>query len=285
MHPTVEAFFHEATNSLTYLVYDSASRRAAIVDPVLDFNIKAARTSTGFIDTVIERVKAAGLTLDWILESHVHADHLSAAQRVKQQLGGQLVIGRAVDVVQRSFKPLFAASDLKTDGSQFDRLVGEGDSLPLGGLSIQVLATPGHTPACVTYVIGDAAFVGDTLFMPDYGTARCDFPGGDAAQLWASIQKILALPAATRIFVCHDYKAPGREVFAWETTVAAERDNIHLRDHPAQADYVAFRQGRDKTLSVPALILPSIQVNMRAGNLPPAEAGGGVFLKLPVNQL
>lgn len=285
MQPSVEAFFHEATNSLTYLVFDPGSRRAAVIDPVLDFDIRAARTGTGFIDKVIARVRELDLTLDWILETHVHADHLSAAQRVKAELGGALTIGRQVDTVQATFKPLFGAADVTPDGAQFDRLVEEGDELPLGGLSIRVLATPGHTPACVTYVVGDAAFIGDTFFMPDYGTARCDFPGGDAAILWQSLQKILALPDATRIFVCHDYKAPGRDAFAWETTVAAQKRNIHLTANPDQASYVAFRRGRDEKLSVPALILPAIQVNMRAGKLPPAEGDGQSYLKLPVNRI
>ena len=285
MQPSVEAFFHEATNSLTYLVFDPGSRRAAVIDPVLDFDIRAARTGTGFIDKVIARVRELDLTLDWILETHVHADHLSAAQRVKAELGGTLTIGRQVATVQGTFKPLFGAADVTPDGAQFDRLVEEGDELPLGGLSIRVLATPGHTPACVTYVVGDAAFIGDTFFMPDYGTARCDFPGGDAAILWQSLQKILALPDATRIFVCHDYKAPGRDAFAWETTVAAQKRNIHLTANPDQASYVAFRRGRDEKLSVPALILPAIQVNMRAGKLPPAEGDGQSYLKLPVNRI
>ena len=285
MSPSVEAFFHEPTNSLTYLVHDPASRRAAILDPVLDYDTRAGRTATSFIDKVIARAREQGLTLDWILETHVHADHLSAAPRVQAELGGTLAIGRHVTAVQRSFKPLFGARDLAPDGSQFDRLVAEGDRLPLGGLAIEVLETPGHTPACVSYRVGDAVFVGDTFFMPDYGTARCDFPGGDAATLWQSLQKLLALPDATRLFVCHDYKAPGRDAFAWETTVAAQRQNIHLRDNPDQARYVAFRQGRDRTLSVPALIIPAIQVNMRAGQLPPAEADGGVYLKVPVNRL
>ncbi len=285
MQPSVEAFFHEATNSLTYLVFDAGSRRAAILDPVLDFDIRAARTGTGFIDKVIARVRDLGLTLDWILETHVHADHLSAAQRVKAELGGTLAIGRHVATVQGTFRPLFGAADVTPDGSQFDRLVDEGDTLALGDLTIRVLATPGHTPACVTYVVGDAAFVGDTFFMPDYGTARCDFPGGDAATLWQSLQKILALPDATRLFVCHDYKAPGRDAFAWETTVAAQRRNIHLAANPDQASYVAFRRGRDEKLSVPALILPAIQVNMRAGRLPPPEGDGQSYLKLPLNRI
>jgi glyoxylase-like metal-dependent hydrolase (beta-lactamase superfamily II) len=285
MGPSVEGFFHEPTNSLTYLVHDPASRRAAILDPVLDYDARAGRTATSFIDRVIARAREQGLALDWILETHVHADHLSAAPRVRAELGGSLVIGRHVTAVQRSFKPIFGATDLAPDGSQFDRLVAEGDRLPLGTLAIEVLETPGHTPACVSYRVGDAVFVGDTFFMPDYGTARCDFPGGDAATLWQSLRKILALPDATRVFVCHDYKAPGRDAFAWETTVAAQRRNIHLRDNPDQARFVAFRQGRDKTLSVPALIIPAIQVNMRAGQLPPAEADGGVYLKVPVNRL
>ena len=285
MRPAVEGFFHEATNSVTYLVHDPESRRAAVIDPVLDYDSRAGRTATRFIDAVLARLGAQGLSLDWILETHVHADHLTAAPYVQGRAGGRTVIGRQVVAVQRTFKPLFGATDLAPDGSQFDRLVADGERLPLGGLSVEVLETPGHTPACVCYLVGDAVFVGDTFFMPDSGTARCDFPGGDAATLWRSLQRILALPDATRLFVCHDYKAPGRDAFAWETTVAAERGNIHLRDNPDQARYVAFRQGRDKTLSVPALIIPAIQVNMRAGHLPPAEADGGVYLRVPVNRL
>jgi len=283
MGPTVEGFFHEPTNSLTYLVWDPATKRAAIIDPVLDYDSRAARRGTVSIDKVIERTRTLGLALDWLLETHVHADHLAADRRVQEQLGGTLVIGRHVVAVQQAFKPIFAAGDLATDGSQFDRLVSDGDSLPLGSFTVAVMETPGHTPACVSYVIGDAVFVGDTLFMPDSGSARCDFPGGDAAQLYRSIRRILSLPPETRMFVCHDYKAPGREVFAWETTVAAQRaGNIHIKDGVSEAEFVAFRQKRDAGLALPALILPAVQANMRAGRLP-VGADGRSYLVLPLD--
>ena len=284
--PTVESFFHEPTNSLTHLVYDPGRKRAALIDPVLDFDLRSGRRSTPFIDGVIARVKALGLTLDWILETHVHADHLTAAPQVKEALGGTLCIGRHVTAVQQAFKPLFAADDLATDGSQFDRRLSDDEQLPLGDLWIEVIATPGHTPACVSYRIGDALFVGDTLFMPDYGTARCDFPGGDAATLYRSIRRLLALPPQTRLFVCHDYKAPGRDRFAWETTVGEQRAaNVHIKDGVTEAEFVAFRQGRDEGLPMPALILPAVQVNMRAGELPPPQADGHRYLLLPLDRL
>lgn len=285
MRPDVHGFFDPATHTVTYLVADPRSRAAAIVDPVRDFDPKSGRMSTRSVDAVLDHAAAAKLDLRWSLETHVHADHLSAAPVVRDRSGTPIVIGEHIRAVQKMFGPIFNATDLVPDGRQFDRLVADGDRLPLGGLEIEVLHTPGHTPACVSYRIGDAVFVGDTLFMPDYGTARCDFPGGDARTLFRSIRRLLALPPETRLFLCHDYKAAGRDHFTWETTVAAERaGNIHVRDGTDEDAFVAMREQRDKTLDMPALILPSIQVNMRAGRLPPADDNGTVYLKLPVDR-
>jgi glyoxylase-like metal-dependent hydrolase (beta-lactamase superfamily II) len=284
MGPAVESFFHEPTNSLTHLVFDPESGDAALIDPVLDYDQRGARRTTAFIDKVMERIRAQGLRLRWILETHVHADHLTAAPEVKAELGGTVAIGHGVVEVQRRLGPLFGLKE--QDGRQFDRLLQDGDSLPLGRFDIRVLATPGHTPACVTYVVGDAAFVGDTLFMPDSGSARCDFPGGDAATLYRSIRRILSLPADTRIFVCHDYKAGGaRDKFAWETSVAEQNTaNIHIKEEVAETDFIALREGRDKTLTLPVLILPAVQYNMRGGK--PAVGGDGKpFLLLPLDQV
>lgn len=280
----VDSFFHEATNSLTHLVSDPATGTAALIDPVLDYDQRGARRSTAFIDKVMEHIRAKGLNLVWILETHVHADHLTAAPEVKSKLGGTIAIGRHVTEVQRRLGPLFGLKE--QDGRQFDRLLADGERLPLGKLEVRVLETPGHTPACVTYVIGDAAFVGDTLFMPDSGSARCDFPGGDAATLYRSIRKILALPADTRIFVCHDYKAGGaRAAFAWETSVAEQNAaNIHIKEDVAEAEFIALREGRDKTLTLPVLILPAVQYNMRGGH-PALGADGKPFLTLPLDQV
>ncbi|HKY95554.1 MAG TPA: MBL fold metallo-hydrolase [Kiloniellales bacterium] len=280
----VESFFHEPTNSLSHLVSDPATRAAALIDPVLDYDQRGARRSTAFIDKVIDRIRAQGLKLIWILETHVHADHLTAAPEVKAQLGGTICIGRHVTAVQQRLGPLFGLEE--HDGRQFDRLLADGERLPLGQLEVRVLETPGHTPACVTYVVGDAAFVGDTLFMPDSGSARCDFPGGDATTLYRSIRKILALPAETRIFVCHDYKAGGaRDKFAWETSVAEQNAaNIHIKEGVAEADFVALREGRDKTLTLPVLILPAVQYNMRGGH-PSVGADGRPYLTLPLDQV
>lgn len=284
--PQIAAFFHQPTYSLTYLVWDPATRQAAVIDPVLDFDNKSGRTATTFIDGVLARIAAEKLTVAWILETHAHADHLSAAPVVKVATGAQVVIGAGITKVQGVFREVFDAIDVTPDGSAFDRLVKDGDRLPLGELAVEVMATPGHTPACVSYRIGDAVFIGDTMFMPDYGTARCDFPGGDAATLYRSIHRILGLPAETRLFMCHDYKAPGREEYAWETTVAAQRaKNVHIHEGISEAAFVAMRQARDKTLDMPVLILPSIQVNIRAGHLPPAAPNGTSYLKLPVNRL
>jgi len=285
-NPIVQSFFHEPTFTAAHLVHDPATRRAAIVDPVLDFDPKSGRTATRFTDTMLEAAATAGLTVDWVLETHVHADHLTAAQHVARRTGAKIGIGAKVTEVQRTFQPLFDAKDLEPDGRQFDRLLADGERFPLGELTVEVMHTPGHTPACVVYAVGDAAFVGDTMFMPDYGTARADFPGGDAAQLYRSIRRVLALPAATRLFLCHDYKAPGRDSFAWQTTVAAERQgNIHVHDGVDEAAFVAMRRARDAKLDMPALILPSLQVNMRAGNFPPPAANGITYLLLPVDKL
>jgi glyoxylase-like metal-dependent hydrolase (beta-lactamase superfamily II) len=285
MHPAVQAFFDPATATASYLVVDPATRTAAIVDPVLDFELKTARISTHSADAILKAVRDQGLSLAYVLETHAHADHLSAADYIRRETGAQVVIGARITEVQKAFIPRFEAEDVAADGRAFDRLVKDGEVLPLGELEIRVLHTPGHTPACVTYVVGDAAFVGDTLFMPDYGTARTDFPGGDAATLYRSVQKILALPAATRIFVGHDYlPESGRRENRWETTVAEERArNVHIHEGVSEADFVALRTARDATLAPPALILPSLQVNIRAGALPPATPGGHVFLRLPVN--
>ena len=280
----VKAFFDEATFTVSYVVCDPASRRAAIVDPVLDYDPNSGRTSTTSADLVSRYIRESDLTIDWILETHVHADHLSAAPYLKEHHGGQIAIGVHVASVQDTFKKIFNIDDLAVDGSQFDHLFSDGDSFKIGDIHAHVLATPGHTPACVTYVIGDSAFVGDTLFMPDFGTARTDFPGGDAAQLYASIQKIFALPDNTRLFMCHDYKAPGRDVFARETSIPDQREkNIHINTNVSEQDYVALREGRDSQLGMPKLLLPAIQVNIRAGNLPGAESNGVSYLKIPID--
>ena len=287
MYPTVQTFFDEATFTATHLVIDPATKHAAIVDSVLDYDPKSGRTSTASADEVIALVKAEGLTIEWLLETHAHADHLSAAPYLKQRLGGKIAIGEHIRTVQETFGKVFnAGPEFATDGRQFDHLFKDGETFHVGELKGRVLHTPGHTPACVTYVIGDAAFVGDTLFMPDYGTARCDFPGGDAATLYRSIRKVLDLPPATRVFLCHDYKAPGRDNYVWQTTVAAERaGNIHVRDDIAEEEFVTMRRARDATLAMPVLILPSVQVNMRAGQLPPPEDNGVRYLKIPLNAL
>jgi len=278
-----QAFFHDATFTVTYLVWDDATKAAAIIDPVLDYAPASASVSTGFADRVLTAAADLGLTIQYVLETHAHADHLSAADHIRRATGATVVIGEHIGDVQAHFAPLFEADDVVPDGSAFGRLVHDGETLTLGETPITVMHTPGHTAACVTYLIGDAAYVGDTLFMPDYGTARTDFPGGDAVLLYRSIRRILTLPPETRLFVGHDYLPEGRKTFAWETTVAEERErNVHVRDGVTEADFVALRQGRDATLAPPALILPSLQVNIRAGALPPASANGRVYLKLPV---
>ena len=283
MRPDVHAFFHEPTNTVTYLVADPTTKKAALIDPVLDFEPASGMVWRASIDNVLAEAKRLGLTISWILETHAHADHLSGAQPARATTGAPIVIGDHIRDVQRIFAPKFLAEDITDDYEAFDKLVHEGDTLPLGELTIKVLHTPGHTPACVTYVIGDAAFVGDTLFMPDYGTARADFPGGDAASLYRSIRKIMALPTDTRIFVGHDYKAPGRDEYAWETSVAAERaTNVQVNDAIDEAAFVDARKARDATLAAPRLLLPSLQVNIRGGRLPPADKDGVVRFRIPI---
>lgn len=286
MQPKVKSFFDEATSTATHVVSDPATGHAAIVDSVKDFDPKSGRTSTMSADELIAYAKSEDLTVDWILETHVHADHLTAAPYLQQQLGGKTGIGSQIRAVQGVFKSVFNAEEsFAADGRQFDKLFEDDEIFFIGELQAKVIHTPGHTPACATYLIGDAAFVGDTLFMPDFGTARCDFPGGDARVLYRSIRKILALPPETRLFLCHDY-APGGREYLWETTVAAERaENIHVRDSVSEEDFVEMRTARDKQLDMPQLILPSVQVNMRAGEMPPAEDNGVHYLKLPVDAL
>ena len=287
MRPVVTDFFDPATFTYSYVVRDPNSQSCLIIDSVLDYDPASGRTHTGSAEKIITFVREHKLTVEWLLETHVHADHLSAAPYLKQQLGGALAIGAEITAVQKVFAELFNVEpQFATDGSQFDRLLKDGDSLQVGSLTVQVMHTPGHTPACLSYVIGDAVFVGDTLFMPDYGTARCDFPGGDAQALYASIQRLFTLPDSTRMFMCHDYKAPEREKYCNETTVLAERlHNIHVHEGISAEAFVAMRSARDATLSMPTLILPSVQINMRAGELPPAEANGVRYFKLPLNAL
>ena len=287
MQPHVEAFFDPHTFTYSYVGSDLATGRCAIVDSVLDYDPAAGRTSFASADRLIAYVREQGLTVEWLLETHVHADHLSAAPYLKQALGGRLAICDRITVVQGVFGKLFnVGSEFATDGSQFDHLFHDGDRFTIGTLEARALHTPGHTPACMTYVIGDAAFVGDTLFMPDYGTARCDFPGGDARVLYRSIRKLFELPDDTRLFMCHDYKASGREDFRYQTSVAEERaHNVHVHEGVSEDDFVAMRSARDATLGMPTLILPSVQVNMRAGELPPAEGNGTRYLKIPLNVL
>jgi glyoxylase-like metal-dependent hydrolase (beta-lactamase superfamily II) len=281
--PSIRGFFDETTNSVSYLVWDPATGDAAIIDPLLAFDPATGKASTAPAAALLGAATALGLRIIWLLETHVHADHLSAAAYLKAKTGAPIAIGEHVGDVQRIFRPIFDAADVSGDGAEFDRLLRDGERLPLGQGEIEVLYTPGHTPACVSYRIGDTVFVGDTLFMPDYGTARADFPGGDARQLYRSIRRLLDLPPATRLFMCHDYKAPGRDNYAWETTVAAERDgNVQAREGITEDRFVAQRQARDTALSAPRLLLPSIQVNMRAGGFPPAEANGRRHLRIPV---
>ncbi|MFP4044264.1 MAG: MBL fold metallo-hydrolase [Rhodosalinus sp.] len=287
MKPDVKAFFDEATNTISYIVRDPNGKAAAIIDSVLDFDYASGRTDTRSADEIIEYVKAEGLDPVWILETHVHADHLSAAPYLQERLGGRIGIGENIRIVQDTFGKVFnEGTEFQRDGSQFDQLFKEGDSFHIGQLRGDVLHTPGHTPACLTYVIGDAAFVGDTLFMPDFGTARCDFPGGSSETMYESVQKILALPDETRIFVGHDYKAPGREDYAWETTVGEQKaKNVHVGAGRSKEEFVKMRDERDATLNMPKLIIPSLQVNMRAGQMPPPDDQGDVFLKVPVNKI
>lgn len=283
--PVVRTFFDEPTFTATHVVHDPATRRAAIIDPVMDFDQASGRTSHGSADAVIAYVREQDLTVDWLLETHAHADHLSDAPYLQEQLGGVIVIGREIVSVQAVFAKVFNEdASFARDGSQFDRLMGDGEAFMLGSIPALALHVPGHTRACLAFVIGDAVFVGDTLFMPDYGTARTDFPGGDARALYRSIRRLMLLPEETRVFLCHDYKGPGRAEFVWETTIGVQRSsNIHIHDGVSEDDFVAMREARDATLGKPRLILPSIQVNIRAGRLPLPEANGVSYLKLPLN--
>jgi len=284
--PHVRAFFDEATFTVSYVVSDPTTNRAAIIDPLLDYDPASGRTATKSADEIITYLQEADLRVDWIIETHVHADHLSGAPYLKRQTGAQIGIGSDVTAVQGVFKGIFNIEDLATDGGQFDHLFFDGESFSLGSIDARVIATPGHTPACVTYIIGDSAFVGDTLFMPDFGTARTDFPGGSAQALYHSIQKILGLPDDTRLFMCHDYKAPGRNAYAWETSVKEQRDsNIHINKAVSETAFIELREARDALLGMPKLILPSIQVNIRAGQLPDPEDNGIRYLKTPLDTL
>lgn len=280
--PDVRAFFDRATNTISYLVSDPTTRRAAIVDPVLDYDQATGKADTRSADEIIKAAEEAGLTVDWVLETHAHADHLSGAPYVKLKTGAKVGIGEHIREVQKIFRPVFNANDVSGDGSEFDHLFAEGEHFTIGEIDADVIHTPGHTPACVSYHIGDAVFAGDTLFMPDYGTARADFPGGDARTLYRSIKKLLALPAETRLFVCHDYLPEGRKDYAWETTIGDEATkNVHVSTM-SEDEFVAMREARDSKLAAPLLLLPSIQTNIRAGKLPPADANGVSYIKIPV---
>jgi len=287
MNANIEPFFDPATFTYSYVVSDPQTRQCAVIDSVLDYDPASGRTSHATAQRLVDYVCEQDLKVQWLLETHVHADHLSAAPYLRQQLGGQLAIGDRITVVQDTFGKLFnAGTGFATDGRQFDHLFHDGDTFQVGNIQARAIHTPGHTPACMTYVIGDAAFVGDTLFMPDYGTARCDFPGGDARTLYQSIQKLFALPGGTRVFMCHDYKAPGREEFLYETTIAAEREhNVHVHAGISEDQFVAMRTARDATLGMPTLILPSVQINMRGGELPEPESNGTRYLKIPLDVL
>ena len=287
LNPEVFDFFDEKTNAASYIVKDPSSSKCAIIDSVLDFDVTSGSIKTDFADQLAEKVSELKLEVDWVIETHVHADHLSAAPYLAKKFSAKIAIGSNIDVVQKLFGKIFnAGTEFQMDGSQFDVLFEEGDTFEIGNMVAEVLNTPGHTPACVTYVIGNAAFIGDTLFMPDFGTARADFPGGSAMDLYNSIQKILSLPTKTRLFLCHDYKAPGREEFCWETTVSEQKlENVHVGGGKSESEFVKFRTERDKKLGMPKLILPSIQVNMRAGHLPPKEDDGEHYLKIPINRI
>ncbi len=282
-HPHIQAFFDEATFTVSYLVGDPVTHRAVVVDPVLDFDPASGRVDTASADRILAAAQVGGWEIAMVLETHAHADHLTAAPHIKERTGAVSGIGKNITNVQAVFAKMFGITDLLPDGGDFDRLLADGEHFAVGELDFEVIATPGHTPADVSYKVGDAVFVGDTLFMPDYGTARADFPGGDAAQLYRSIRRLLALPRETRLFMCHDYKAPGRENYAWETTVGEERDrSVHVADGVSEADFVAMRHARDAGLAAPRLLLPSIQVNIRAGHFPPPEANGTRYLRIPV---
>lgn len=285
LRPEIASFFDPATYTVTYIVHDPATMKAAIVDSVLDFDPNSGRTSTLSADKVIDFVTSKNLKVEWLLETHAHADHFSAAPYLQEKLGGKIAIGAEITTVQNVFGKLFnAGTDFERDGSQFDALFGDGDTFTIGNLPVTVMHVPGHTPADIAYVVGEAVFVGDTMFMPDYGTARADFPGGNARQLFRSLRRILSLPPETRLFMCHDYLPKGRTTYVWETTVAAEREgNIHAHDGITEDEFVQMREARDATLDMPRLILPSVQVNMRAGHLPPPDDNGVTYLKIPVN--
>ncbi|HEX3162633.1 MAG TPA: MBL fold metallo-hydrolase [Pseudolabrys sp.] len=281
--PEIRAFFDEPTNTVSYLVWDPATKEGAVIDPVLNFDQRSGKATVQSADAMLEEAKRLGVQIKQVLETHAHADHLSGAPYIKLKTGATVAIGDHIRDVQRIFRPVFNAIDVSGDGSEFDHLFKDGERFKVGGIDAEVLYTPGHTPACISYQIGDAVFVGDTMFMPDYGTARADFPGGNARDLYRSIQRILSLPNETRLFMCHDYKAPGRDQYAWETTVGEERArNVHVREGVSEDDFVKMREARDATLAAPLLLLPSIQVNIRAGKFPPAEANGVRYLKVPV---
>jgi glyoxylase-like metal-dependent hydrolase (beta-lactamase superfamily II) len=281
--PAIRAFFDEPTNTVSYLVWDEDTKEGAAIDPVLDFDHRSGAATVKSADAILAAANAGGIKIVWVLETHAHADHLSGAPYIKLKTGAKVAIGEHIRDVQRIFRPVFNATDVSGDGSEFDHLFKDGERFKIGNLEGEVLYTPGHTPACVSYKIGNAVFVGDTLFMPDYGTARADFPGGDARMLYRSIRRILSLPHETRLFICHDYKAPGRDDYAWESTVAEERErNVHVHESVTEDEFVAMRNARDIKLSAPLLLLPSIQVNIRAGYFPPAEADGVHYLKVPV---
>ena len=281
--PDIKAFFDEPTNTVSYLVGDPQTKQAAVIDPVLDYDHKSGKADVRSADAILKYAAEQGVTIAWVLETHAHADHLSGAPYIKSKTGAKVAIGEHIKDVQRIFRPVFNADDVSGDGSEFDKLLADGETLKIGNLTVEAIYTPGHTPACMSYKIADVVFVGDTLFMPDYGTARADFPGGDARTLYRSIQKLLALPPETRLFMCHDYKAPGRDNYAWETTVGEERArNVHVGKGVSEDDFVAMREKRDATLAAPVLLLPSIQVNIRAGKFPPAESNGVRYLKVPV---
>ncbi len=285
LRPEIASFFDTATFTVTYVVHDPATLEAAIIDSVLDFDPNSGRTATDSADAVIEHVTSHNLKVTWLLETHAHADHFSAAPYLQEKLGGKIAIGAEITTVQNVFGKLFnAGSEFERDGSQFDVLFKDGDTFTIGNVPVMVMHVPGHTPADIAYVVGEAVFVGDTMFMPDYGTARADFPGGDARQLFRSLRRILSLPPETRLFMCHDYLPKGRQHYVWETTVAAEREgNIHAHDGITEDEFVQMREARDATLDMPRLILPSVQVNMRAGHMPPPDENGVTYLKIPVN--
>jgi glyoxylase-like metal-dependent hydrolase (beta-lactamase superfamily II) len=281
--PLIEAFFDEPTNTVSYLITDPVTRKGAVIDPVLDYDHRSGKASVLSADAILDAASRQDIEIIWVLETHAHADHLSGAPYVKLKTGAKVGIGEHIRDVQRIFRPVFNATDVSGDGSEFDHLFKDGERFAIGSLQAEVIYTPGHTPACVSYRIGDAVFVGDTLFMPDYGTARADFPGGDAGALYRSIRRILGLPGETRLFMCHDYKAPGRDEYAWETTVGEERArNVHVREGVSEDEFVRMRTARDTTLAAPLLLLPSIQVNIRAGKFPPAESNGIHYLKVPI---